>query len=127
MSPPRLAELACGSDVPTRPDVIVPRGRRAWNASPMNSLGYCRNRYPRAGRQAEPLRGVPAVDRDGDQARAVRIGDQLAGGDRAERIPVGQGQLTVAELHEHGPARQDRKSTRLNSSHVEISYAVFCL
>src|SRR5438874_3991555 len=25
------------------------------------------------------------------------------------------------------PTRQDRKSTRLNSSHVEISYAVFCL
>src|SRR5690606_40756549 len=24
-------------------------------------------------------------------------------------------------------ARQDRKSTRLNSSHVKISYAVFCL
>src|SRR5438874_11020508 len=24
-------------------------------------------------------------------------------------------------------AEQDRKSTRLNSSHVEISYAVFCL
>src|SRR5690349_23185139 len=25
------------------------------------------------------------------------------------------------------PASPDRKSTRLNSSHVEISYAVFCL
>src|SRR5690349_24604217 len=25
------------------------------------------------------------------------------------------------------PDPQDRKSTRLNSSHVEISYAVFCL
>src|SRR5207302_3107056 len=25
------------------------------------------------------------------------------------------------------PRRQDRKSTRLNSSHVKISYAVFCL
>src|SRR5579871_6923231 len=25
------------------------------------------------------------------------------------------------------PADRDRKSTRLNSSHVEISYAVFCL
>src|SRR5690349_24010508 len=25
------------------------------------------------------------------------------------------------------PDREDRKSTRLNSSHVEISYAVFCL
>src|SRR5690349_22858540 len=26
-----------------------------------------------------------------------------------------------------GSGKQDRKSTRLNSSHVEISYAVFCL
>src|SRR5438874_5094285 len=26
-----------------------------------------------------------------------------------------------------GRASRDRKSTRLNSSHVEISYAVFCL
>src|SRR5438874_3529976 len=26
-----------------------------------------------------------------------------------------------------GPRGRDRKSTRLNSSHVEISYAVFCL
>src|SRR3712207_9275911 len=25
------------------------------------------------------------------------------------------------------PAREDRKSTRLNSSHANISYAVFCL
>src|SRR5690349_22842143 len=25
------------------------------------------------------------------------------------------------------PGSEDRKSTRLNSSHVEISYAVFCL
>src|SRR5207302_10121176 len=25
------------------------------------------------------------------------------------------------------PSNQDRKSTRLNSSHVKISYAVFCL
>src|SRR5437868_8130094 len=26
-----------------------------------------------------------------------------------------------------GPDKRDRKSTRLNSSHVSISYAVFCL
>src|SRR5690606_40678445 len=31
--------------------------------------------------------------------------------------------LSRAELHNGG----DRKSTRLNSSHVKISYAVFCL
>src|SRR6266496_6004590 len=42
----------------------------------------------------------------------------------AHRLPAG-------DLDRHGRARhklgQDRKSTRLNSSHVEISYAVFCL
>src|SRR5690606_41249622 len=29
--------------------------------------------------------------------------------------------------HKKPPCRTDRKSTRLNSSHVKISYAVFCL
>src|SRR5262245_62257591 len=29
--------------------------------------------------------------------------------------------------HSRGGGRQDRKSTRLNSSHLGISYAVFCL
>src|SRR2546427_4859872 len=32
--------------------------------------------------------------------------------------------LHPGPCHEHGP---DRKSTRLNSSHSQISYAVFCL
>src|SRR5688572_31500649 len=31
------------------------------------------------------------------------------------------------EGHAAGPHRPDRKSTRLNSSHSQISYAVFCL
>src|SRR5207249_10800024 len=53
------------------------------------------------------------------------------------RARVAQGPGTDAEVHaaghgqEPGPAafqpRLDRKSTRLNSSHVSISYAVFCL
>src|SRR5439155_16081465 len=34
------------------------------------------------------------------------------------------GQLRVTD---HAGVRKDRKSTRLNSSHVAISYAVFCL
>src|SRR5437868_15423098 len=40
------------------------------------------------------------------------------------------GVLLVAGDHvarAHRPAPLDRKSTRLNSSHVSISYAVFCL
>src|SRR5690348_18390977 len=34
---------------------------------------------------------------------------------------------TVTELLGSGDLLQDRKSTRLNSSHPSISYAVFCL
>src|SRR5690606_5752851 len=46
------------------------------------------------------------------------------------------GRTDVGELFEErlqhlrivvDPANEDRKSTRLNSSHVKISYAVFCL
>src|SRR3712207_7829107 len=33
----------------------------------------------------------------------------------------------LAEEHVGRAGRQDRKSTRLNSSHANISYAVFCL
>src|SRR3712207_7750243 len=33
----------------------------------------------------------------------------------------------MADLHGSEAYRRDRKSTRLNSSHANISYAVFCL
>src|SRR2546430_10767706 len=44
-----------------------------------------------------------------------------------------EGELGAGELHlglaagDGGAPPQDRKSTRLNSSHSQISYAVFCL
>src|SRR5438309_7425804 len=42
-------------------------------------------------------------------------------------LPV-RGRATGGRFAEHDPAAgQDRKSTRLNSSHSSISYAVFCL
>src|SRR2546430_3063022 len=34
---------------------------------------------------------------------------------------------SIAEIAEFGKTTTDRKSTRLNSSHSQISYAVFCL
>src|SRR5690349_22502350 len=40
--------------------------------------------------------------------------------------PAGLGQRTNG-CAQAGEAQRDRKSTRLNSSHVESSYAVFCL
>src|SRR2546430_11252722 len=36
-------------------------------------------------------------------------------------------QVHAAILPHVGESRRDRKSTRLNSSHSQISYAVFCL
>src|SRR3712207_8379140 len=38
----------------------------------------------------------------------------------------GNGGFRLSALHRRG-YEQDRKSTRLNSSHANISYAVFCL
>src|SRR5690349_25079367 len=42
--------------------------------------------------------------------------------------PAGRGvSITRSAAHVSQVRASDRKSTRLNSSHVEISYAVFCL
>src|SRR5689334_24236788 len=46
---------------------------------------------------------------------------------RGDRAPLpGQPRRQDPHLHPRDP-RRDRKSTRLNSSHSSISYAVFCL
>src|SRR5699024_11767459 len=79
---------------------------------------------------------------DGDRHLAAPLGDEggdllgsLAGDVLAEQGRAGQGAtlelLRVGERAageedgEHREDGQDRKSTRLNSSHVSISYAVF--
>src|SRR2546427_3692773 len=48
-------------------------------------------------------------------------GTHLAAG-----VALGARRLSIVDLAGAPPAR-DRKSTRLNSSHSQISYAVFCL
>src|SRR2546428_5149669 len=44
--------------------------------------------------------------------------------DKGQRIYLGN---EPTNIHQLGPRIKDRKSTRLNSSHDQISYAVFCL
>src|SRR3712207_8642671 len=46
--------------------------------------------------------------------REIEVDDGTAGGHQLRR-------------HQRGIGCRDRKSTRLNSSHANISYAVFCL
>src|SRR2546430_4794580 len=64
---------------------------------------------------AEPARSTPAAH--------LRVAGECAGrvteSSGAVRRPAGGEHLTCAPT--------DRKSTRLNSSHSQISYAVFCL
>src|SRR5258707_5487675 len=60
--------------------------------------------------------GLAAEPRVVGRRAAFRF-DRLAGGERADaRLRETVGKLAL-----------DRKSTRLNSSHANISYAVFCL
>src|SRR5438552_12519971 len=46
---------------------------------------------------------------------------------KASRIPAAGFAATYRLRHCAGTTERDRKSTRLNSSHQIISYAVFCL
>src|SRR2546427_4916809 len=55
---------------------------------------------------------------------------RLRGADRQARLPARPRRrlpLDPAHVPVAAARRRDRKSTRLNSSHSQISYAVFCL
>src|SRR3712207_8572082 len=60
--------------------------------------------------RARDRRSLRAAGRDGQEPHLVRA---------AIAAPRARG--------DGGPVTADRKSTRLNSSHANISYAVFCL
>src|SRR5207249_10611686 len=68
-------------------------------------------------RAADPARGV------GHDQRVDAQASEHAHRQRRDGGGVAFIQMNAAALDEH----RDRKSSRLNSSHVSISYAVFCL
>src|SRR2546422_3909924 len=85
---------------------------------------------------AEVLRVARRVGWDGielrrvDFARAAEQGQSAA--DvlalvRTSGLPVACVGVELGWMYAEGAERRDRKSTRLNSSHGYISYAVFCL
>src|SRR5690606_40199721 len=68
--------------------------------------------------------------REPEQRTLVEVAAEELEVDAAARHG-GVGLDRLADRHRHrgqaGVGAEDRKSTRLNSSHVKISYAVFCL
>src|SRR5690606_41679847 len=79
------------------------------------------------------LDDIPAFDLDPESAQAVRQGRVLSGMPQADGLFLARlHDVPVALMESTGGTAKvvrglDRKSTRLNSSHVKISYAVFCL
>src|SRR3989449_5251089 len=85
----------------------------------------------------EPPDAVPAPDSTQDGPREVRAGDVGVG--EVDSGQVGTREIDLAQVRARevgagevgarhvGAILRDRKSTRLNSSHGYISYAVFCL
>src|SRR5256885_5940469 len=71
------------------------------------------------------------IGEDGLVVFPARVGDQHLGGgaDLLEEVGADLQAAGAADgLHRgHAAGLEDRKSTRLNSSHLVISYAVFCL
>src|SRR5437868_11573032 len=62
------------------------------------------------------------VEIEGVQSERAHL--VAAGSGRGQETGPADAEVVVFEI---GARRADRKSTRLNSSHVSISYAVFCL
>src|SRR2546426_4790062 len=73
---------------------------------------------PRAGGQEQRKTKNPSVMEGHGLAR---LGRGLLVGGKVERAGA------QPRANSPRPSRADRKSTRLNSSHLVISYAVFCL
>src|SRR3712207_7604636 len=75
-------------------------------------------------RSREPARGAGGAHRAGGGEHALG-GRPVAAGRHAP--PVGRAVRVRPARHPGAGGLADRKSTRLNSSHANISYAVFCL
>src|SRR3712207_7981632 len=89
------------------------------------ALPICRRSWGRRGTRARGRPSSGASLRDGEREQRAVLGP---GGLVDLRPGAAGGEQTPAEVRAavDGDA-QDRKSTRLNSSHANISYAVFCL
>src|SRR2546426_12092986 len=118
-----------GGNVPRIAPLDVAPFQHVHESSVLEQCDLRRRRRIAGEVAARARRRVRILSREyGDQARGTRImlngergrGPRIAGGATTDRVHHHQCRRTLG-------AEQDRKSTRLNSSHLVISYAVFCL
>src|SRR5690606_5186864 len=109
---------------PSRSRLFSCRSLCAESAALRGVIASCQLASPRSS-----LHG--SAERRTGRARAIRPDDGIA----CLRVVAPVGEVHVPDDHQPDVAQRpgdlhalrDRKSTRLNSSHVKISYAVFCL
>src|SRR3712207_7048080 len=82
----------------------------------------------------EPLRGLVPADRQcasehgpGGEPGRTHVRSELLHRAQMGHLADERAQRAAVDPRRQGPESLDRKSTRLNSSHANISYAVFCL
>src|SRR4051812_48978214 len=112
------------------PHVLL-AGKGAEQFARQHGLPLVRNTYFNTQERREALRkglkrhhgtvGAVALDRHGDLAAATSTGGYTG------KLPGRVGDSPLIGAGNYADNAADRKSTRLNSSHMSISYAVFCL
>src|SRR5574340_1825673 len=109
------SRLNCMADLRGRDDTAKPSSKPKRSAHSMCvALLLHLGPYPAFGKGDAQLRA---------DHQLIRIRHHTATGIMHQAVAARQHPLRVEQ---HQMLREDRKSTRLNSSHQKISYAVFC-
>src|SRR3712207_7508207 len=81
-----------------------------------------------AGELLENGHTVMLIEKDGRKVRTRSVpGAEWVQADACEVSSLEEAQVASCDVVVAATGDEDRKSTRLNSSHANISYAVFCL
>src|SRR5699024_8801782 len=108
------------------PFVLTAEGEQLWSADEEDEvyLDGVVVRYPDEWSVDDPGGDFTVLDTDGEELWSYTFAPDEEDEDTDEEAGETEGDEDSDEEPSFGV---DRKSTRLNSSHVSISYAVFCL
>src|SRR5688572_11584603 len=98
--------------------------RLIYSGCPAPFVGASRTQHNPDRSRQYPVRGSWLVAEDGSTGAAWREAGWIFRGVACKTAGIGPATCWMTIVH---ASAADRKSTRLNSSHSQISYAVFCL